>query len=462
FFIGLAIPVMAQDTLLINYQGKLTNSSGDPLTGNYDITLKLYAYQTGPFALWSETHGNVPVSNGLLSLTIGSQTALPDSILNGTSRYLGITVGTDPEISPRTLLTSSPRAAVAGKVFGDLVTTNRSLMMKNLDGDSGIVLSTHDLGGLFRMFDSRPLMASRPIVEISSSNLGPSFALFDPESDPPGKRFEIMATSGSGPSMSFFNHAGEVMGVEPSPFNTGISWVFFDPQPEPPGKMFEITTIFETKGNETAMNFYSTPVGGANQELITLSAIGNDTEMRMGLGAPAGSSSSYISLKSDASGSVVEVIGPDAFTPGSPIVLRSDPAGGAMVGIGTNSPTQALHVVGNICYTGSIGACSDVAFKKDIVPIDNALSTVDHITGVKYSWRTNEYPERHFGSDRQIGLIAQEVKEVLPEAVTLQSDGYYSIDYSRLTPLLLEAIKELKKQNDDLTKRLEILEAQAR
>jgi len=123
---------------------------------------------------------------------------------------------------------------------------------------------------------------------------------------------------------------------------------------------------------------------------------------------------------------------------------------------------QALHVVGNICYTGSIGACSDAAFKKDIEPIDDALAVVDHMTGVKYSWRTEQFPEKKFSSDRQVGLIAQEVKEVLPEAVTLQNDGYYTIDYSRLTPLLLEAIKELKKQNDDLTKRLEALEENKR
>lgn len=63
---------------------------------------------------------------------------------------------------------------------------------------------------------------------------------------------------------------------------------------------------------------------------------------------------------------------------------------------------------------------------------------------------------------RQVGLIAQQMNEVLPKAVTLQSDGYYTVDYSRLTPLLLEAIKELKKQNDDLTKRLEALEENKR
>jgi len=331
-------------------------------------------------------------------------------------------------------------------------------MLKNSTGDSSIVLSTNEDETMIRLFNPQTKAIGNHVVEISTSVLsGPLIRLFDPQPEPPGKLFEIVANVGSGSSMRFFNQAGQVMGVEPSPFNTGFSWVLFDPQPEPPGKMFEIITEFETKSKSTSMNIYSDPLGGANQELITMSATGGDAEMRMGMGAPSGSSSSYISLKSDASGGTIEVVGAGGATASPPVMILSD-ATTARIGIGTSDPLQALHVVGNICYTGSIGACSDVAFKKDIEPINDALDAVDHITGVKYSWRTEQFPEKKFSSDRQIGLIAQEVKEVLPEAVTLQNDGYYTIDYSRLTPLLLEAIKELKKQNDDLNKRLEALE----
>ncbi|MFH2049049.1 MAG: tail fiber domain-containing protein [bacterium] len=457
-FVLLAMPVMAQDSLLISYQGKLSNSSGDPLTGNFDITFKLYSTQIGSTALWSETHNGVSVSNGLFNIILGSQTPLMDTILNGSNRYLGIRIGTDYEISPRTLLTSSPRAAVAGKVMGDIETTNGSLMLKDNNGDSSIVLSNDEDGSSIRMFDPQSKSLGMPKINISTNiSNGPAIRLFNPQIDTPGKMFELVANVGSGPSMSFFNHAGEVMGVEPSPFNTGFSWVLFDPQPEPPGKMFEIITEFETKNKSTSLNIYSDPLGGANQELITMSATGSDAEMRMGMGAPSGSSSSYISLKSDASGGTIEVVGAGGATASPPIMILSD-ATTARIGIGTSDPLQALHVVGNICYTGSIGTCSDAAFKKDIEPINDALDAVDHIRGVKYSWRTEQFPEKKFSSDRQVGLIAQEVKEVLPEAVALQTDGYYTIDYSRLTPLLLEAIKELKKQNDDLTKRLEALE----
>jgi len=102
------MPAMAQDSLLISYQGRLSNNSGDPLTGEFDITFKLYSTLIGSTALWSETHNTVSISDGLFSIILGSQTRLMDTLLNGADRYLGIRIGTDYEISPRTLLTSSP------------------------------------------------------------------------------------------------------------------------------------------------------------------------------------------------------------------------------------------------------------------------------------------------------------------------------------------------------------------
>ncbi|HQL24837.1 MAG TPA: tail fiber domain-containing protein, partial [candidate division Zixibacteria bacterium] len=118
-------------------------------------------------------------------------------------------------------------------------------------------------------------------------------------------------------------------------------------------------------------------------------------------------------------------------------------------------PTKALHVVGNICSAGSIGACSDVRFKNDIEPLDGALPPVDRLTGVRYSWRVEDFAEIHFGTDRQVGLVAQEVRKVLPEAVTEQSDGSLTVDYSRLTPVLIQAIKELRSENESLKERVE-------
>ena len=68
------------------------------------------------------------------------------------------------------------------------------------------------------------------------------------------------------------------------------------------------------------------------------------------------------------------------------------------------------------------------------------------------------FPQRNFPDTRQIGLIAQDVEKVLPELVHTDSDGYKSLSYDKLTAVLVEAVKELKAQNEKLQARVEALE----
>ena len=65
--------------------------------------------------------------------------------------------------------------------------------------------------------------------------------------------------------------------------------------------------------------------------------------------------------------------------------------------------------------------------------------------------RVDEFPQKHFISGKQIGLIAQNVEKVIPEIVS-EVDGYKSIDYAKLVPLLIEGIKEQQKQFDEMKK----------
>ncbi len=115
------------------------------------------------------------------------------------------------------------------------------------------------------------------------------------------------------------------------------------------------------------------------------------------------------------------------------------------VGIGTQSPSQRLHVVGNICATGTIGVCSDARFKEHVEPVAGALEKVDRLRGVAFDWKREEFPDHQFAEDRQLGFIAQEVEKVLPQVVSRGADGYLSVDYGRLTPVLVEALRELRK-----------------
>src|SRR6185369_13956945 len=99
-------------------------------------------------------------------------------------------------------------------------------------------------------------------------------------------------------------------------------------------------------------------------------------------------------------------------------------------------------------------SCSDSHFKQNITPLQNSMENILKLQGVNYFWKTKEFPERNFNDKKQIGLIAQKVEKILPELVFTDKNGYKSVDYSKLTPILVEAIKELSVKNDKL--RIEI------
>jgi hypothetical protein len=120
------------------------------------------------------------------------------------------------------------------------------------------------------------------------------------------------------------------------------------------------------------------------------------------------------------------------------------------VGIGTSSPSQRLQVIGNICATGTIGSCSDIRYKTNIAPLTNALTSIVMLHGISYDWNRQEFPEMEFTNKRQIGFSAQEVEDIFPEIVATDDNGYKSVDYGKLTPLLVEALKEQQKEITDL------------
>ncbi|EAY31819.1 cell wall surface anchor family protein, putative [Microscilla marina ATCC 23134] len=103
---------------------------------------------------------------------------------------------------------------------------------------------------------------------------------------------------------------------------------------------------------------------------------------------------------------------------------------------------------GNATFKGMVSAngsqlYSDARFKKDITPITTGLiAKLDQLQGNTYQWRNDEFTERNFVEGTQLGFIAQEMQEVFPELVSADSDGYLSINYTGLIPVLTEAHKQ--------------------
>jgi hypothetical protein len=109
----------------------------------------------------------------------------------------------------------------------------------------------------------------------------------------------------------------------------------------------------------------------------------------------------------------------------------------------------ALTVFGNIWANG-ITYNSDARFKKNILPLNNAIQKIQKINGVQYEMMADEYPAKNFIKGTQVGLLAQEVEVVMPQVVSTNEEGYKSVDYAKLIPLLIEGMKEQQKQIEQL------------
>jgi len=158
---------------------------------------------------------------------------------------------------------------------------------------------------------------------------------------------------------------------------------------------------------------------------------------------------------------------------GSNLVAESGSTARDSIGLGTTSNvefndgkldslgigTAASGTTGQIRATDDITAfySSDIALKEDITNIPDPLESLKKLNGVLFNWK-DKWIEHQGGEDgyfvrkKDVGVIAQEVEKVLPEAVAQRKDGIKAVKYDRLTCLLIEAVKKLNEKIDTLTK----------
>jgi len=424
----------------INFQGIL-DSAGNPLANKTkSVEFRIYAVPVGGTAYWSETQSVTTNAGGVFNVLLGFSNPIPDSVFDDTVRYLGINVGTDGEMSPRQQIVSN--------AYGYRVAT--------VDGATGGVISGD--------------------VEIQSKLIADTVGI---------------GTTSPGAPISFANTLGNKIFV----WNGGLSDQYGM------GLQSSLLQIF-TGGAASAIVF-----GHGNSSSFTeLMRINGNGNVGIGTTSPASKlelrgngiiTTGPLSTTADLPASTL-ILGPRPDYNGisnlrfhvndtsrAAIELNNEPvyAGGLLgflmynngypssepkyqmvikrngnVGIGTTSPSEKLHVVGNICATGTIGACSDLRYKTNLKTVSNALEKVLNLKGTYFNWKKDQYPDLNFEDDRQIGFVAQELKEVLPEVVSQGTDGFYSVDYGKLTPLLVEAIKDQQKTIQSLEDKLEKLE----
>jgi hypothetical protein len=137
--------------------------------------------------------------------------------------------------------------------------------------------------------------------------------------------------------------------------------------------------------------------------------------------------------------------------------LRFD--GSALKVTGSAAISSSL-AVGNIAPSATVGridasndvvafSTSDIRLKENITPILNPIAKIEAIGGYIFDWKL-EHKDLHGFEGHDVGVIAQEIEVIMPEVVTTRDNGYKAVKYEKLVPLLIEAIKDLQKQIDEL------------
>ncbi len=117
------------------------------------------------------------------------------------------------------------------------------------------------------------------------------------------------------------------------------------------------------------------------------------------------------------------------------LLITGDKIGINFVEGGTpSSPTEELHVLGDILASGTVTQNSDITLKKDVEPLQDCLNKVTQLLGINFTYKSN--------NEKSMGLVAQDVEKVFPELIRGE-EGNKSLNYMGLTGALIEAIKEL-------------------
>ena len=124
---------------------------------------------------------------------------------------------------------------------------------------------------------------------------------------------------------------------------------------------------------------------------------------------------------------------------------------------------QTLDTNGDILFNDPCSG-SDIRLKTGIETLKDSLETLMKLEVVEYDWNgnLNETEYEYFEKNKNlhtIGLIAQNVRQYYPEVVELGSNGYYSLNYTKLNSVLVEAIKEQQLFIEDIDKELEYIES---
>ena len=376
--------------------------------GGYDNTASNEGATVGGGTYNTASYFNATVGGGAVNTALNDYAVVGGGVNN-------IASGNSATVSGGAYNTVSGTDATVGGGYLNYVSGEKSAI---LGGYCDTITATADYSYLFginsKLTEDSTFMVDMPHTILTGGNVGIGTASPDEELHVAGQL--KVSTTGSGHIIIHdTNGGGSKPGIQFT--NNNLQYLMGD------------------DGSDETFGIYS----------LFSNARTYDAQLRVH-GKAADNWETYIELTHD---------GTDGFINTDTGDLALNPSGN--VGIGTASPTRKLWVNGDAGGTTAWYNDSDERLKNNIVQIDGALEKVERLRGVYFRWNDEETHR----PGQQVGLIAQEVAEVVPEVVERKGE-YYSLATANLVPVLIEAVKELRAENLELKDEIEALKTKIR
>lgn len=476
-FAMVPLAINAQVPEEINFQGYLTDSGGNPLNGDYSMQFSLYDVDTGGIALWSETQP-VTVVDGIYNIALGSSSPLSSDLFGG-PRYLGVQIGADSEMTPRQVVSSVAYSLYADTASMAYTLADGGIGAGNLfvAGNVGIGTTTPQ-GGLHvygnggdgtALFErSGKILALNPnygddnqfahITTVLGSNMGLKLDANEQTgltlttsgnigigtSYPSEKLHVYNATSGYNDPIAIFESGTHSrIDIRGPGTDKSLGIQFSDPNDSWKGGFLL---------NETTNDLeFFTNSDGNNPRMVIEDQYGT-LDLESGIrcwGLTTEGGRVYVERE----------VEHDNVAFGMYSIVTAHKAEGIRA---WGHGTYGIGVAGGGDYYDffaqgdgvNYGAWSSIRWKMNVVEIDSPLEKLAELRGVYFDW-----DEEH-GGQKDVGCIAEEVGKVFPEIVAYEENGIdaHGMDYSKLTPFLIEVAKAQQQLIDQLEKRVEELE----
>ncbi len=463
--------LMAQD-IQFSMQGILKNFDGTVVQdGEKDLTFKIWDAETGGNELWSETQTGVYITGGVYNIRLGEVNQVGLAALPFTSNYwVGITVesGANPlEMTPRIKMTGS--AYNYRSKLADYATYADTAKIANValsfsskgafsfsndvwnptnDGVNRLLFATNShsyykTGGtgshIFKNPSDEEKLEIKNTGEISVSNDVRHTSLDGVERVQYVKDSSNFYKTGGAGAHVFKNESGaNTFDIQNNGSTTSAANVWHKSDDG-------INRLSYSENNNTFFWFgsgYSCTNSGEKEIMLITSngavALKNGLVLNSGGDEPQGLISTHRGWKMSFNQYYSNFNG----------------------GISGYKFYVGTAQLSTITTDGSYTQISDRRLKTNIKPLTNVLDKVMKLEGVSYKWDKKNKRNKDLDNDNHIGVIAQDIEKVYPEFVnTNEDDGYKTVNYSQLSAVLIQAVKELNEKIENQNEKISTLKA---